>query len=176
MSANLNTISNIIKEQYLPVLKNNITTEPSPFMEMIRKEPLTNNTVRLAAPVGINGGFGFGSEGAGTPEAGEQRYFDFEVKAVDMYVDMQISNKTVALASGNASSMLNVLDGEVRGSYAAAKWNIDMAASLSLGDKERDVRAGISAGVGRNYLLSSTATDSAATAVVATPQDLIAFL
>lgn len=59
---------------------------------------------------------------------------------------------------------------------AAAKWGIDMAASLSLGDKERDVRAGISSGVGRNYLLSSTATDSAATAVVATPQDLIAFL
>ena len=59
---------------------------------------------------------------------------------------------------------------------AAAKWGIDMAASLSLGDKERDVRAGISAGVGRNYLLSATADGSEANAIVADPRELITLL
>ena len=107
MSQILTNIEGILKDKYQPALANLINTEPSPFMEMIRKEPLTNNTVRLAAPVGINGGFGFGSEGAGTPEAGEQRYFDFEVKAVDMYVDVRVSNKTVVLGSSNTSAMIN---------------------------------------------------------------------
>ncbi len=38
---------------------------------------------------------------------------------------------------------------------AKQKYNIDMAASMSLGDKERDIEAGINAGVGTNILLSN---------------------
>ncbi len=39
---------------------------------------------------------------------------------------------------------------------ARDKWNIDMAASVSLGDKPRDVEAGERAGVGRNWLFTGT--------------------
>ncbi len=39
---------------------------------------------------------------------------------------------------------------------ARDKWGIDMAASVSLGDKPRDVEAGERAGVGRNYLFQGT--------------------
>ena len=127
MSQILTNIEGILKDKYQPALANLINVEPSPFMEMIRKEPLTNNTVRLAAPIGINGGFGFGEEGANTPVAGEQRYHDFEIKAVDMYVDIRVSNKTVVLGSSNTSAMINALDAEVKGSYAAAKWNLSRA-------------------------------------------------
>jgi histidinol phosphatase-like enzyme len=59
---------------------------------------------------------------------------------------------------------------------AEAKWGIDMAASLFLGDKERDVQAGKNAGVGRNYLLSDGGGSALATAVVANPQEMIPFL
>lgn len=124
MSQILTNIEGILKDKYQPALANLINIEPSPFLEMIRKEPLTNNKVRLAAPVGLNGGFGFGAEGLATPESSEQRYLDFEVKAVDMYVDIKISNKTVVLGSSNTSSMINALDAEIQGSYAAAKWNL----------------------------------------------------
>ena len=127
MSQILTNIEGILKDKYQPALANLINIEPSPFLEMIRKEPLQNNKVRLAAPIGLNGGFGFGEEGAATPAAAEQRYLDFELKAVDMYVDMQISNKTVVLGSTNAGSMINALDAEIKGSYAAAKWNLGRA-------------------------------------------------
>ena len=60
MSQILTNIEGILKDKYQPALANLINTEPSPFLEMIRKEPLTNNKVRVAAPIGINGGFGFG--------------------------------------------------------------------------------------------------------------------
>ena len=59
---------------------------------------------------------------------------------------------------------------------AAARWGIDMHASLSLGDKERDVQAGINAGVGRNYLLSERVATSLATSVVQSPAELISIL
>lgn len=127
MSQILTNIEGILKDKYQPALSNLINIEPSPFMEMIRKEPLTNNKVRMAAPIGLNGGFGFGAEGEATPNAGEQRYLDFELNAVDMYVDMQISNKTVTLGSSNVGSMINALDAEIKGSYAAAKWNLGRA-------------------------------------------------
>ena len=124
MSQILTKIEGILKDKYQPALSNLINVEPSPFMEMIRKEPLQNNKVRMAAPIGLNGGFGFGAEGAATPSHGEQRYLDLELEAVDMYVDMQISNKTVVLGSSNTSSMINALDAEIKGSYEAAKWNL----------------------------------------------------
>ncbi len=127
MAQILTKIEAILKDKYQPALTNMISTEPSPFLEKIKKVPLQNNTIKCAAPVGINGGFGFGAEGVGTPKAGAQRYTRFELDAVDMYVDLQISNKTVELASSNVSSMINALDSEVNGSYAAAKWNISRA-------------------------------------------------
>ena len=127
MSQILTNIEGILKDQYRPALENLINTEPSPFLEMIRKEPLDGNKVRMAAPVGLNGGFGFGEEGSDTPFAGEQRFLDFEVKAVDMYVDIGISNKTVVLGSKNTGSMINALDAEIKGSYNAAKWNLGRA-------------------------------------------------
>ncbi len=127
MAQILTKLEAILKDKYQPALTNQINTEPSPFLEKIKKVALTNNTIKCAAPIGINGGFGFGAEGVGTPKAGAQRYTRFEIDAVDMYVDLQISNKTIELASSNASSMINALDSEIKGSYAAAKWNIGRA-------------------------------------------------
>lgn len=127
MSQNLLKISEILKNDYKPALENQIGIEPSPFLEKVKKAPLTAATIKAAAPVGINGGFGFGYEGNDTPAAGAQKYAAFTLDAVDMYVDIRISDKTVKLASGNAGAMINALDGEVNGSYASAKWNIGRA-------------------------------------------------
>ncbi len=67
---------------------------------------------------------------------------------------------------------------------AAAKHAIDMAASLSVGDRERDVTAALSAGVGKNFLFCpkdnpySDADDAPtrATARVASLREIIAWL
>lgn len=59
---------------------------------------------------------------------------------------------------------------------AAQRWQVDMAASLSLGDKVRDVQAGVAAGVGRNFLLGGGLAAPMATAVLQTPLELIPFL
>lgn len=127
MSQILTQVEAILKDKYQPALVNQISTCPSPFLEKIKRVPLTNNTIKCATPIGLNGGFGFGAEGVATPVAGAQRYAEFTVDAVDMYVDIQISNKTVQLASSNVSSMLNALDQEIKGSYHSAEWNLSRA-------------------------------------------------
>ena len=127
MSQNLLKISEILKNDYKPALENQIGIEPSPFLEKVKKVPLAANTIKAAAPIGINGGFGFGSEGNATPASAAQNYAAFSLDAVDMYVDIRVSDKTVKLASNNTGAMVNALDGEVKGSYASAKWNIGRA-------------------------------------------------
>ncbi len=58
---------------------------------------------------------------------------------------------------------------------AAQRWAVDMPASLSLGDKSRDVQAGVAAGVGRNFLLAPGGKEPAATAVLNSPTELISY-
>lgn len=123
MAQTLTLISDILKEQYLPALQNQITTEPSPFLQMIKKRPLTSGKVVAATPFGINGGFGFGVENGNTPAPAEQEYCRFEINPVDMYVDIRLSDKLIKLG-GAEGSVINALDEEVNGSYKAAKWNL----------------------------------------------------
>jgi len=55
---------------------------------------------------------------------------------------------------------------------AQKKHGIDMSASVSLGDKERDIQAGRRAGIGKNVLLSSRNTESEADRVITTLKEM----
>lgn len=59
---------------------------------------------------------------------------------------------------------------------AAAKHGLDMAACVSVGDRERDIQAALAAGVGRNFLFSSGCVSSRATACVAVLDEVAACL
>ena len=48
MAQILTKLEAILKDKYQPALTNQINTEPSPFLEKIRKVNLTNNTIRCA--------------------------------------------------------------------------------------------------------------------------------
>lgn len=118
-------ITNIIKDYYLPPFNDMITTEPSAFLEMIKKAGVpTGGDIIGGARYGINGGFGMGNEESATPKAFPQQYKRLKTTAKDMYCDIGISHKTVTLAQGGAGSIFNALKDEIEGSYAAAKWNI----------------------------------------------------
>ena len=157
MSQLLTQIEGILKDKYQPAISNQINIEPSPFLEKIKKVPLTNNTIKCAAPFGINGGFGFGAEGLATPASGAQKYVNFTLDAVDMYVDIKISNKTVELASSNVGAMINALDAEIKGSYASAKWNVGRAL---FGDGSGILARAISAGASNNGKCGAYFTDT----------------
>ena len=147
-------LSAVLKDAYLPAFRNQITTDPSPFMEKIRKVPLTNDKIVASAPVGLNGGFAFGaSDGGDAPNAGAQRYTRFELPSKNMYVNIEISDKTVKLGSSNASAMLNAFDQEVKSAYNAANFNVGRAL---FGDGTGKI-ATATAGSGSTVTVSDTA-------------------
>lgn len=120
---NLITFEKALKENYLPVWRNQLGVEPSALLSKIKKVPLVSNKIVATAPIGLSGGFGFGAEGQATPSAGEKIFQRFETDAKDMYVNIAISAKAVRL-TGNGGAMANALDTEVKGAYETAKWNV----------------------------------------------------
>lgn len=126
MSQNLITFEKALKENYLPVWRNQLGIEPSALLGKIRKQNLTSNKIVAAAPVGLSGGFGFGQEGKDTPAAGGVKFERFVTDAKDMYVNVVISAKAVRL-TGSGGAMANALDTEVKAAYETAKWNVGRA-------------------------------------------------
>lgn len=123
---NLKTFEKALKENYLPVWNNLLNIEPTPFLSKIKKRKLSGDKIVSLAPVGLSGGFGFSAEGEPTPKAGRVNFERFETRAKDMYVDIAISAKAVRMTN-SAGAMANALDAEVKGAYAAAKWNVARA-------------------------------------------------
>lgn len=118
------TIESILKEEYLSFVNNNLNVSPSPFLEMIKKEPLTAATGRFGARTGIGGGFGMSAERKPTPSAGAPQYNDFNYEAKDAYVDIQISHKVVKLGQSNRSALIDAVRDMMDASYEAAEWNV----------------------------------------------------
>ena len=58
----LTNMEKALKENYLPVWRNGLTTEPTPLLGKIKKVKLTSNKIVTSAPFGLSGGFGFGGE------------------------------------------------------------------------------------------------------------------
>lgn len=123
MEQNLITFEKALKENYLPVWRNQLGVEPSALLGKIKKVPLVSNKIVASAPIGLSGGFGFGAEGQATPNAGNVKFERFETEAKDMYVNIAISAKAVRL-TGTGGAMANALDTEVKASYETAKWNV----------------------------------------------------
>lgn len=122
----LKTFEKALKENYLPVWKNQLGVEPSALLSKIKKVPLKSDKIVATAPIGLSGGFGFGAEGQATPAAGNVRFERFETRAKDMYVNICISAKAVRL-TGSGGAMANALDTEVKAAYETAKWNTGRA-------------------------------------------------
>ena len=123
MAQNLITFEKALKENYLPVWRNGLSTDPTALLGKIKKVPLKSNKIVATAPVGLSGGFGFGAEGQNTPAAGGVKFERFETNAKDMYVNIAISAKAVRL-TGSGGAMANALDTEVKAAYETAKWNV----------------------------------------------------
>ena len=123
MAQNLITFEKALKENYLPVWRNGLTTEPTALLGKIKKVPLKSNKIVATAPVGLSGGFGFGAEGLATPAAGGVKFERFETNAKDLDVNIAISAKAVRL-TGSGGAMANALDTEVKAAYETAKWNV----------------------------------------------------
>lgn len=150
----MNAVEQILKKEYLDFFNNNITVDPSPFMEMIKKTTLSASAGEFGSRLGIGGGFGMSAEGVATPDAFANIYKKYQYTSKDAYVDVRISEKTFRLGQSNKAIMKDAVQDEIEASYEAAKWNV---ARMLFGDGTgllANVTAAVTAGTstGASYL------------------------
>ena len=156
MAANpqdLINIENALKEAYLPLWGNPLTTEASILLNAIKTRPCTSDKIVAASPRGLAGGFGFGSERNETPQAGAVPFERYNMRTKDMYVDIEISEKAMEFTD-ERGSMAEALRTEMEGAHTAAKWNL----GRSLYGDGRGILANVtaSATAGNTLTLDST--------------------
>lgn len=146
VAQDLITVESILKEEYLSFVNNNLTVDPSPFLEMIKKENLTAESGKFGARTGIGGGFGMSEERQPTPKANAPLYNNFVYDSKDAYVDVQISHKDIVLGQSNRAALVNTVQDAMDASYEAAKWNV---ARMLFGDGS-GILANVSSGTTDN--------------------------
>lgn len=145
-------ITRILKDDILPAWNNQINVEPSPFLEKISKKPLKAKTIRAAAKIGLNGGYGAGTEGTETPSAAPQLYEEFKVSPVAMFAEIKISDMSFKLANGGEQSIIDAVRAETEGAYEASKFHLSRMLFMDGTGK----LATVTAGTGTVVTVSST--------------------
>ena len=123
----LSTVEKALKELYLGAIIKQLNTESDPFIARIKRtsERITgNNDIIRAAQIGINGGFGAGTETGQLPLPGENIYKKLRSTTKNMYGVIAISDKSLKSLKGNDKGAFgNLIQNEITGMMETAKWN-----------------------------------------------------
>ncbi len=121
----LTSASNVLKNVYLDVVSNQLNTKINPFYAMIQKSSafVNGNTIVKAAPVGLNGGVGAGTEDGALPTVGAQNYFQFRETLKNLFGRISISDKAIRASSQDAGAFVNLLNAEMDSLIAASQFN-----------------------------------------------------
>lgn len=127
MAANLTSVEKALKELYLGPIIDQLNTEIDPFVARIERstEAITgNNGIVRAAQIGLNGGFGAGTETGILPLPGENIYKNLRSTTKNLYGVIAISDKLLKSVKGNdKGSFANLIEREIQGMLHTAKWH-----------------------------------------------------
>lgn len=123
----LTTVEKALKELYLGAIINQLNTETDPFVTRIRRtsERITgNNGIIRAAQIGINGGFGAGTETGQLPAPGENIYKKLYGTTKNLFGVISISDKSMRSIRGNDKGAFgDLIEREIDGMMQTAKWH-----------------------------------------------------
>jgi hypothetical protein len=125
MAVNMTTADKALKSFYLGVVSEQLNTNTNPLFNKIKMS--TSNVwgkeVRKAAPFGINGGVGAGTEDGDLPVSGSNGYVQFVSQLKNLYGRLEISDKAVRASENSAGAFVNLLNDEMEGLLRASKFN-----------------------------------------------------
>ena len=127
MAANLTSVEKALKELYLGAIVEQLNTDIDPFVASIERstEAITgNNGIVRAAQIGLNGGFGAGTETGTLPLPGENIYKNLRSTTKNMYGVISISDKLLKSVRGNdKGSFANLIEREIQSMLHTGKWH-----------------------------------------------------
>ncbi|MFL0197389.1 phage major capsid protein [Clostridium sp. WILCCON 0269] len=125
MPVTMASADQVLKIVYRELLENQLNTETDPLYNAIAAttEDVTGKQVVKAAPFGINGGMGAGTETGNLPKSNPNQYKNFVSDLRNFFGTLSISHKSMKASANNEGAFLNLLQGEIEGLKRAAKFN-----------------------------------------------------
>ena len=122
---NANNADKILRTVYLDVIANQLDTGTSPFFNMVNKgsEDIYGKEVASPASFGINGGIGCADDDADLPTASSSEFLSFRAPIVNIFGNIEISDKVLRASQTSAGSFVNLLNNEMESLLKAAKFN-----------------------------------------------------
>ena len=122
----IENISHVMKDYYLDVVAEQINKTSSPFLAKIEQtqEDVWGREIHKAIAYGINGGIGAGTETGNLPKAGGNNYAVAKLTLKNLYGRIELSDKAIRASQNKDGSFVNLLNAEIEGLLAAAKFNM----------------------------------------------------
>ena len=124
MAFTISDAEKILKTTYGPGLANQLNDRASVLLANIKKVPIYSDEIKVASPVGINGGTGFSSDGGDLPSAGGQMYSNFVLGTKNVYIPIEFSDKVFKATRNSAGSFFDVAKKEFESAEIAGKFNL----------------------------------------------------
>lgn len=122
----LQTAENALKSVYLGTITDIMNTKVNPLLTKIEQTAtdVWGKEIHTACKVGLNGGFGAGSESGPLPAAKENMYVQFVSTLKNLYGKIEISDKAIRAGSDERGAFTDILNAEIEGLLNASKFNL----------------------------------------------------
>lgn len=126
MTVTLSSAEQALKEVYLGVVANQLNINANPLLAKIKHatSDIWGKEIIKAAPWGINGGIGAGSETGTLPNAAGNNYAQFKSSLKNLYGKIEISDKALRVSENNSATFVNFLNDEMEGLLKASSFNL----------------------------------------------------
>lgn len=122
----LSSAENVLKDVYLGVIADQINTKTNPLFSRIKRSTrnIVGKEVRVAAPIGINGGIMAGTETSDLPDGVDTPYLSFVAPLKNLYGRFEISDKAMKCSSSDVNAFVNLLQDGMDSLLKASIFNL----------------------------------------------------
>lgn len=121
----IDNANKILKTVYLDVMANHLNYKTNAFYNKVKmgSEHVEGNEIHCLGRYGVHGGIGGGTDDSDLPIAGGNNYIKYKAFLSNIFGSIEISDKLLRVANGNAGSLVNILNAEMEGLLESAKFN-----------------------------------------------------
>src|SRR5690606_1975266 len=116
MAFDLTAASAVLKEDYLPPVREQLNNENLVIKELVKKkQEATGKQFYVPLHYGRNNGVGYRAEGAALPTAGNQKYKESTGNVKYLYGSIEITGPTIKAMRNDKGAFIRAVESEMKG-------------------------------------------------------------